>query len=282
MRMNLILFYIFFEISLFPLVAIIIIWGYQVERIQARFYLFFYTMVGSFPFLIILLYFYLLYGFFNWNRFVFLKRSWKHFYLVWILIFRFFIKLPVYGVHIWLPKAHVEAPALGSIILAGVLLKVGGYGFYRFFFLTNNLNFSFVIMLALWGGFISSFIRVIQTDLKSLVAYSSVSHMGVILCGLGYFINIGVFGAFVILISHGFCSSALFYMVNVNYERNLSRQLVLLRGNINYFWMIYVFWFLFLIINFRVPPFLSLFGELFIFFILYSDFFFFFYLFLGF
>jgi len=139
LSLNLLRFYIFFEISLLPLLFILLAWGYQVERIQARFYLLLYTIIGSLPFLRVLLLMLTFYNSLSWILFKYIRNSF--FFIFFIVFFRFFIKLPVYGFHVWLPKAHVEAPAIGSIILAAVLLKLGVYGLFRFFFFHTYLWF---------------------------------------------------------------------------------------------------------------------------------------------
>jgi len=119
--------------------------------------------------------------------------------------------------------------------LAAILLKLGAYGFYRFFFLSKNIRFSIIVVISGWGALICSQICLSQTDLKSLIAFSSISHIGVIICGLCNFIDFGIMGCFIILISHGFCSSALFFLVNSKYERILSRQILIIRGQLLYF-----------------------------------------------
>jgi len=165
-----------------------------------------------------------------------------------------------------LPKAHVEAPAIGSIILAGVLLKLGAYGLYRFYFFVLQIPFLLLVRFRLWGALLAALISLRQVDLKSLIAFSSISHIGVLVGGLCLFFDLGVKGAFIILIAHGFCSSALFYLVNTQYERILRRQLIVVRGRFGSAFILSVFWFFFLVINLRAPPFLSLFGEIPIFF----------------
>jgi len=262
---NLLGFYIFFELSLIPLLFIIVGWGYQSERIQAAFYLFIYTVVGSLPLLVFL---------------VFLKeniewrvRSFKllegggvlSIYLFIFICLRFFIKLPTYGFHLWLPKAHVEAPVAGSIILAAILLKIRMFGFFRFAFLIKSRVLLFsnrLIVWLFWGAFWSSCVSLIQTDIKSLVAYSSIRHMGVIIGGFFRHIRVAVKGTFIIMLAHGFCSSAIFFITNILYEQNQRRQLLLLRGQRRLFIILGCWWFFFLIINFSAPPFISLFGEL--------------------
>lgn len=258
-------FYIFFEISLLPLIFIILGWGYQVERLQASFYLFIYTILGSMPFLFVILF--LDYSFLNttWSIFLFVFLTNKYYFIVMIIVFlSFFVKLPLYGFHLWLPKAHVEAPVGGSIILAAVLLKLGVYGIYRFIFifLFFEVFFDFLVVVSFWGAFLCRVICLRQPDMKALVAYSSISHIGVLVSGyflLGWFSSRG---ALLIVLAHGFCSSCLFFLVNFMYERNLTRQIVVSRGQVAVFYYVASFWFLFLAINFGAPPFLNLLGEI--------------------
>lgn len=145
----------------------------------------------------------------------------------------FLVKIPLYGVHLWLPKAHVEAPVAGSMVLAAVLLKLGGYGIIRLLPmlepLTKELSYPFII-LALWGIIITGSICLRQTDLKSLIAYSSVSHMGLVVGAILIQTPLGLAGATILIIAHGLTSSALFCLANTNYERTHSRTIVLARG----------------------------------------------------
>lgn len=266
---DLIGFYIFFEISLIPLAALLAGWGYQVERVQAMFYLFMYTIVGSLPLLFIFLYFFLDSSL-VWAKFLFQEKGgWgmSQTYMLSFVCFRFFIKLPAFGLHLWLPKAHVEAPVRGSIILAALLLKISIYGVYRIFFILGrffSIKYFFIIFL-LWGSCLRAVVALRQRDIKSIVAYSSVSHIGGILVGLFFIKMISFKGALIIILAHGFCSSALFYLANVCFEKANTRQIILARGQIRFFLNISYWWFLFLVANFSAPPFLSLFGEIMIF-----------------
>jgi len=143
------------------------------------------------------------------------------------------VKLPVYIVHLWLPKAHVDAPLAGSMILAGVLLKLGGYGLIKLM-LISYLDFyyklRFILRLSIFGAIFISFFCLRQVDAKALIAYSSVVHMGPVL--LGVFSNryLSIFGGFIIILAHGICSSCIFYMLNISYSRFKRRRVLLVRG----------------------------------------------------
>ena len=168
-------------------------------------------------------------------------------------------------VHLWLPKAHVEAPVSGSIILAGVILKLGGYGIIRLFILFSIVGISVGVIfltIRLIGGLMVSFICMRQRDIKSLIAYSSVRHMRLVLGGIFSFGYWGFSGSFVIIIAHGLCSSGLFCLANICYERLGSRRLFLNKGLLNLIPSFSIWWFLFCASNIAAPPSLNLLGEI--------------------
>nr|YP_009519799.1 NADH dehydrogenase subunit 4 [Trichogramma japonicum]AOM68232.1 NADH dehydrogenase subunit 4 [Trichogramma japonicum] len=266
--MNYFIFYIFFEMSLIPTFILIMGWGYQPERLNASMFMMLYTLFSSLPLMILI--FYLFYEFNSMNYLILMNLSLKFdmfnsFLLYFFMFFSFFVKLPIFMFHMWLPKAHVEAPVSGSMILAGIMLKLGGYGLIRFMFLIMNycLKFNFLfLLLSLLGMFILSILCLRQFDLKVLVAYSSVVHMGMMLMGLMSLSLFGLMGSLLMMIGHGLCSSALFFMVNLMYERTHSRNLLINKGMISLLPSLMMFWFMFCVCNMSSPPSLNLLSEL--------------------
>nr|APX40533.1 NADH dehydrogenase subunit 4 [Chaetocnema tibialis] len=260
--MNLFLFYLFFEVSLIPTLILIIGWGYQPERLEAGIYLLFYTMLMSLPMLIMIFYINNILGSLS---FFMMLQNFSSSFIYFMVNMLFFVKMPMYFLHLWLPKAHVEAPVSGSMILAGVMLKLGGYGLLRmitmFQMFINTLN-NFIISICMIGGVIVSLICLRQSDMKSLIAYSSVSHMSMVLGGIMTLNYWGLWGSLVMMLAHGLCSSGLFVLVNLAYERSMSRSLYLNKGMINIIPSITLWWFLLLSSNMAFPPSLNLFGEI--------------------
>nr|AIY62083.1 NADH dehydrogenase subunit 4 [Parrhinotermes browni] len=261
---DLLSFYIFFESSLIPTLLLILGWGYQPERVQAGIYLLFYTLLASLPLLVGILFVYCSLGtsclFLFFDSVV--SGSWA-FYVCMVLAF--LVKMPMFLVHLWLPSAHVEAPVSGSMILAGVLLKLGGYGLFRVFplLVSNFINFSFVwVVVSLVGGIFVSLYCMRQTDLSSLIAYSSVAHMGLVIGGIMIFNYWGACGSFALMVAHGLCSSGLFCLSNISYERLGSRSLLINKGLMSFMPSMTMWWFLLSSCNMAAPPSLNLLGEI--------------------
>nr|ALO76846.1 NADH deshydrogenase subunit 4 [Adoretus sp. ADO01] len=260
--MNLFIFYIFFEMSLIPTLMLIIGWGYQPERLQAGVYLLFYTLLASLPMMISIFYYY---EKFNSLDYFFMFNMVDNFMLYMCMNMVFFVKMPMYFVHLWLPKAHVEAPVAGSMILAGIMLKLGGYGLMRLLCIFISISFQvnyFFIIISMIGGLFVSLICLRQVDMKALIAYSSVAHMGLVLSGIMTLSYWGMCGSLVMMIGHGLCSSGLFCLANISYERINSRSLFLNKGLINLMPIFSLWWFLLSCCNMAAPPSLNLLGEI--------------------
>nr|YP_010177805.1 NADH dehydrogenase subunit 4 [Dasycottus setiger]QST15667.1 NADH dehydrogenase subunit 4 [Dasycottus setiger] len=266
---EIIMFYIMFEATLIPTLILITRWGNQTERLNAGVYFLFYTLAGSLPLLVALLLLQNSTGTLSLLTIQYSDpvelSSYAH-KLWWAgCLLAFLVKMPLYGVHLWLPKAHVEAPVAGSMILAAVLLKLGGYGMMRMVVmlepLTKELSYPFIIF-ALWGVIMTGSICLRQTDLKSLIAYSSVSHMGLVVGGILIQTPWGFSGALILMIAHGLASSALFCLANTSYERTHSRTMLLARGLQMILPLMTAWWFIASLANLALPPLPNLMGEL--------------------
>ena len=248
-------FYVFFELSLIPTLIIVFFFGYQPEKLQASMYLLMYTVFSSLPLLLVFLS--------NRRYMVFINHK-----LVWwyslIMTLGFRVKTPLYIVHVWLPKAHVEAPVAGSMVLAGVLLKLGGYGFILFCPYLNSSILMVYVYLSVLGAIYCSLICLRSYDMKSLIAYSSVVHIGVVTIGVVRGSEIGYKCALIIVIAHGVCSPFLFSLAYYFYVSSHSRVITCNKGFVSLPIMVFL-GFVLLAVNMGVPPSINLWREVFMF-----------------
>lgn len=267
-------FYLFFEFRFIIMVFYILIWGVKPERISAVKYLLVYTFLGSLPLLLMSLTIY--YFYFCTGSFVLMRHPKfydsvhkdlvyidSYVFILWVIAF--LIKMPVFGLHLWLPKAHVEAPVFGSMLLAGIMLKVGVFGLFRILFVFCRFKFILLYIMVVFFSLGLVFLNLVclrQFDLKSFVAYSSVVHMSLISMSiwLGSFHRI--VGSVLLCFAHGFCSSGLFLGVKVVYSRSGTRNILLKRGFLYIFPMFIFLWFILCACNCSLPVRLKFISEI--------------------
>jgi len=264
--LDLIVFFIFFESILIPMYLIIGFWGSRTRKIKAGFQFFLYTLIGSVLMLLAIFVIYFETGTTDYQLVSNFTFSDRRQILLWLAFFMSFaIKVPMMPFHIWLPEAHVEAPTAGSVVLAGVLLKMGTYGLLRFsiaLFPQGSLYFTpLVYTMSVIAVIYTSLTTLRQIDLKKIIAYSSVAHMGFVTIGL-FALNIqGLEGSIVIMLSHGFVSSALFLCIGVLYERHHTRLIKYYTGVAQVIPLFSIFFFFFSMANLGFPGTSSFVGE---------------------
>lgn len=260
---NRINFYIIFELSLLPLFLIVIGWGYQPERITAGLWIFFYTLIAAVPIILFIIYF--------------KEKSIREFISttllrmhrpsdIWILVLLlsgFMVKFPIYGLHLWLPRAHVEAPLIGSVILAALILKLAGYGVFIFIAIIKSpLLIEALKVFSIVGGGIVRFCCIYEKDIKKLIAYTSVAHISFVIYSLLRKKWLGLYGAQLFILSHGICSRGLFIRAFYIYTYTNSRSLVFNFGFLSRAPQFTLFLFILCIANIRGPPSSNFFAEI--------------------
>jgi len=266
---NSLLFYVCFECSLIPMFIIIGVWGSKERKIRASYLFLMYSVVGSFLFLTSLIYIAIKHNTLDLVDIQFLDFSLTEQLLLWLgCFFSFAIKTPLIPFHLWLPEAHVEAPTAGSVMLAGILLKLGSYGFIRFNFMlfpTASYIFSpYLFLLGVLGVLYACSAAFLQFDIKKIIAYSSVAHMSIITLGLFTMNSIGFVASVISMIAHSFVASGLFLCIGILYEKFQTRNIFYYGGVFRIMPVFSVFFFILAFANMAFPGTLSFIGEFFI------------------
>nr|ALJ93722.1 NADH dehydrogenase subunit 4 [Ettchellsia sinica] len=261
---NLIMFYLYFESSLIPTLILILGWGSYQDRIQASMYLMMYTLFASIPLLFMILLINKLIKSMNYMYIMYMNLSMNSM-LYMMFIIAFLIKLPMFMFHLWLPKAHGEAPVFGSMILAAIMLKLGSYGLYRInlILMFNTISMAnLIISITLISSIYLSIYCMTINDMKILIAYSSIIHMSLMLASMMTLKEMSIYSSIIMMIAHGLCSSGMFSMSNMIYERSSSRNLLINKSLINFMPTMTLMSFLLCSSNMSAPPSLNLISEI--------------------
>uniref|UniRef100_A0AB38ZLF4 NADH-ubiquinone oxidoreductase chain 4 n=1 Tax=Andricus sp. TaxID=3022421 RepID=A0AB38ZLF4_9HYME len=261
---NYFMFYFFFEISMIPTLFLIVGWGGQFERIEASIYMLMYTLFASLPMMIILL---KIYNKINILNMILLSNMnlINNIYMYIYLLLAFLVKMPMFFFHLWLPKAHVEAPISGSMILAGIMLKLGGYGLLRMMLIMEELCLIYnylIISFSLMGAVFISLLCLKQIDMKNIKLLIHLYYMGMMLSSLMSMNMLGYIGGLMMMIGHCLCSSGVFCLVNINYERLLTRSMLLNKGMMNIMSFNKIILIYYMYFYYIIPPSLNLFSEI--------------------
>lgn len=251
---NVIMIYVFFELSMVPILIMILGYGSQIEKINSAYYLIFYAAFCSFPFLFVYFksFFFIRLVYFDFNL------SWE---MVFVLRLSFIIKFPVYFLHLWLPKAHVEAPTTASMLLAGLLLKLGTAGFLRILGSLCFVHRNVWVLLAFLGIILAAFCCVFQSDAKALAAYSSITHIRFLLMAVVFVIISGKTRGIVIMLAHGYTSTLMFYLVGEFYHVSMSRMVYYINGFLGSRMIMALIFVVVFLSNRGTPPSLSFISE---------------------
>ena len=264
--LDLLFFYIFFESVLVPMFLIVGVWGSRQRKMLAAYYFFIYTLLGSVLMLLSILYIYYQTGSTSYDILLTFNFSCSEQKFIWFCFFvAFASKIPMVPVHLWLPEAHVEAPTAGSIILAGVLLKLGSYGFLRFSLpllpLASIFFTPLVYTVAVVSIIFTSFTAIRQTDFKRIIAYTSIAHMNLVVIGIFSFNLIGLEGSILQSLSHGFVASALFLIIGIVYDRHKTRVVQYYSGLASVMPVYTLFFLFFTLANISFPGTSNFIGE---------------------
>ena len=263
--LDLVIFYLFFEAGLIPMFLIIGVWGGP-KRVYSAFKFFLYTLLGSVLMLVAIIVIYWITGTTDITQIYEIKIPKEYQNILWLAFFSSFaVKMPMWPVHTWLPDAHVEAPTAGSVILAAILLKMAGYGFLRFsipmFPIASDFFTPLIYSLSIIAIIYTSLVALMQEDMKKLIAYSSVAHMGYVTLGIFTFTKQGLEGSVFQMISHGLISAALFLCVGVLYDRLHSRLISTYGGVVNYLPKYSLFFLIFALAGLGLPGTSGFLGE---------------------